>query len=252
MKLTSSSMRPTPATPTVTGQSFATAETVGPGQDHGRQGLEDASQGETREYGVVHHGERLGGREAFEPAGKLGGECGRHGTDEMIVSTPVLLSSKPEAVNAREPAGLRVERLGRALAGSADAEGKIEWGMPTLGDDTLDLLGQREDHDPLGVSFQEGEEGAGEGGGGGGGTETLRHFVAQIVVDVQQSGRGLRVGPAVRLVHAAGRVSRRHPAGAHDRRSRLDSAPSSRACPGAAPRASAVRHTTSRCRSDES
>ena len=44
--------------------------------------------------------------------------------------------------------------------------------MPTLGDDTLDLLGQREDHDPLGVSFQEGEEGAGERGGGGGGTET--------------------------------------------------------------------------------
>ena len=144
---------------------------------------------------------------------KLGGECGRHGTDEMIVSPPVLLPSEPEAVDAREPAGLRVERLGHALAGSADAEGKIEWGMPTLGDDTLDLLGQREDHHPLGVSFQEGEEGAGEVGGGGGGTETRRHFVAQIVVDVQQSRRGLRVGPAVRLVRAAGRLSRRHPLG---------------------------------------
>src|SRR4030095_10991566 len=107
-------------------------------------------------------------------------------------------------------------------------EGKIEWGVPTLGDDTLDLLGQREDHDPLGVSFQEGEEGAGEGGGGGGGGETLRHFVAQIVVDVQQSRRGLRVDPAVRLVRAAGRLSRRHPTEAHDRRSRLATPPSSR------------------------
>ena len=94
---------------------------------------------------IVHQGERLGRFQAFE----LSGERGRYCADETIAAVSVLLAGEPEPAQAREPSGLRVKRLGHALPGACNAEGEVEGGVRPLGDDTLDLLGQREDHDAL-------------------------------------------------------------------------------------------------------
>jgi hypothetical protein len=77
-----------------------------------------------------------------------------------------------------------VESLRHAISGAADAEGEIEWGVGTLGDHALDLLGHGQDHDALAVA-QQLEERAGESGGGGRRAEAPLHLVAQIVVDIE-------------------------------------------------------------------
>src|SRR5262249_58155986 len=122
---------------------------------------------------------------------RAGGASG--GADETIAAAPILLAGEAEYPPAREPARARVERPRHTLAGRPDAEGETERGVGALRDDPLHLIGQAQDHHALAVPTHRVEERPGERDGLGGGAETLCHLGAQIVVDVEETRRGLRV-----------------------------------------------------------
>src|SRR5215470_460302 len=160
MKLTSSSMRPGAATPTVSrhrgggGGDAPETKSVRPLEQRGRERPQHAAKGEAREDRVVHYRERSRRLDAHE----LLGERLARGADEEIAAAAVLLAGEADLAPAREPARARVEGPRHTLAGGPDAEGELEGRVRSLRDDPLHLISQAQDHHTLAVPAEEVEE----------------------------------------------------------------------------------------------
>ena len=182
----------------------AQAEGAGARAPRAVERLEQAGHGEAREDGVVDHRERRAVARGLE----LRVEARRPGADQAIAARAVLLAGEPHPLDAREPAGARVQRPRHPLPRAADAEGQLEGRVGALGRDPLDLLGEREHAHPLAVGREEREQLPRERGGRRGGARGGRDLVAQVVVDVEGPRRRLRVRAAV-LRHQAGWIRAR-------------------------------------------
>ena len=84
-----------------------------------------------------------------------------------VAAAAVLLAGEPDAADAREPAGARVERLRPRAARPRRCRAPARTGAcAALGDHALDLLAEREDAHPLRVAGEQREQVARERGGG--------------------------------------------------------------------------------------
>lgn len=89
------------------------------------QGAEDTAHGETREYGIVHHGQADDAAQSTElSVERLSGAA-----DQVMPALAVFLTANIYSSHTREPPGPLVDFTGDPLTSGTDAQCKLEGRM---------------------------------------------------------------------------------------------------------------------------